>query len=109
MVTSLFKSFHEQHPDTDLYVATDPKYHELLHGNPHVHRVLPYVPAMEQEMLMAGAGQPVAEAYFDHFYHVCIQTQRLLSYLSQPKPAFDLEHWSTKRLPSGQPSYPCLT
>lgn len=92
MISSLFKSFHEQHPETDLYVAADPKYHELLYGNPLIHKVLPYLPAMEQEMLMAGAGQLDSEAYFDCFYHVCIQTQRLLSYLSQPSPAFDLTY-----------------
>lgn len=90
LVTSLFRSFHEQHPDTDLYVAIDPKYTEVLGCNPHIHRILPYQPAFEQELLMMGAGQ--REAYFDHYYHVCIQTQRLLSYLSQPKPAFDLTH-----------------
>lgn len=92
MVTSLFKSFHEQHPDTDLYVASDPKFHELLLGNPHVFKVIPYLPAMEQEMLMTGSGQLSSEVYFHTFYHVCMQTQRLLSYLSQPTPAFSLEY-----------------
>lgn len=88
LVTSLFRSFHEQHPNTDLYVMTDDKYRALLDGNPHVFRVLPYLSAMEQEMLAMGAGQK--ESYFDGFYHVCMQTQRILSYLSQPTPAFDL-------------------
>lgn len=92
MVTSLFKSFHEQHPDTDLYVMADTKYHDLLVGNPHVHRVLAYNPAFEQEMAAMGSGQPPSDSYFDVFYHVCVQTQRLLSYLSQPKPAFEVNY-----------------
>jgi len=91
LITSLFKSFHEQHPDTDLYVMCDEKYRSLLDGNEHVFRTLPYIPAAEQEMLMTAAGQPKANAYFDVFYHTAIQTQRLLSYLSQPAPAFSLE------------------
>jgi len=90
--TSLFKSFHEQHPDTDLYVMTDEKYHALLHGNPYVHKILPYLPAMEQELLAMGAGQKAENSYFDVFYHPAIQTQRLLNYLSHPKPSFNLEH-----------------
>lgn len=92
LVTALFKSFHKQHPDTDLYVMVDDKYRSLLDGNPYVHKTLPYLPAMESEMLAMGAGQPKDKAYFDVFYHAAIQTQRLLSYLSQPKPAFSLDH-----------------
>lgn len=90
IISSLFRSFHEQHPDTDLYVAADTKYHELLIGNPLVFKVLTYIPAMEQEMAMVGTGQK--EGYFDYFYHPAIQTQRLLSYLSQPTPAFNLSY-----------------
>jgi hypothetical protein len=90
LVTSLFKSFHAQHPDTDLYVMAEGKYHMLLEGNPHVHKILEYLPPMEQEMIAMGAGQK--EGYFDYYYHAAIQTQRLLSYLSQPKPAFDLTY-----------------
>lgn len=90
LVTSLFRSFHEQHPNTDLYVAVDSKYSDVLALNPHVFKVVPYQGAFEQEIQMMGAGQ--REGYFDYYYHVCIQTQRLLSYLSQPKPSFDLIH-----------------
>jgi hypothetical protein len=87
--TALFKSFHQQHPDTDLYVATDPQYHELLAGNEHVYKVLPYIPPMENELLMIGQGQ--GQRLFDVFYHTASQTQRMpLTYLSQPEPAFDV-------------------
>lgn len=91
ITTSLFESFHKQHPDTDLYVMVDEKYKALLDGNPYVHKTLPYIQAMEQEMLAIGAGQPPENAYFDVFYHPAVQTQRVLSYLSQPRPAFDLD------------------
>lgn len=101
LVTSLFKSFHAQHPDTDLYVMVDEKYRSVLDGNPLVHKVLNYDAAMEQEMLAMGAGKK--DAYFDVFYHAAIQTQRLLSYLSQPKPAFDMQHRILGRFVSTSP------
>lgn len=89
MATSLFESFHRQHPETDLYVATDPKYHEILAGNEHIHKVLPYLPPMESELAMIGIGKNVP--YFDYYYHLASQTQRMpLTYLSQPEPSFDI-------------------
>lgn len=89
MMTALFESFHEQHPDTDLYVATNPQYHEILAGNEHVYKTLPYIPAMEQELLMMGQG--VGPRYFDAgVYHPAVASQRHLAYLSLPEPAFDV-------------------
>jgi hypothetical protein len=43
---------------------------------------------MENELAMIGQG--VGQRYFDYYYHTAVQTQRLLSYLSNPEPAFDL-------------------
>ncbi len=88
MVTSLFESFHEQHPDTDLYVATDSRYHEVLAGNEHVYKALPYIPAMEQELAMIGQGN--GPRYFDFYYHPGVASQRQLAYLSSAEPAFDV-------------------
>jgi glycosyltransferase involved in cell wall biosynthesis len=90
LVTSLFKSFHEQHPNTDLYVATSQQYFPILEGNEYIHKVLPYLPMMESEMGMIGSGSKTN--YFDYFYHAAISTQRLLNYLSHVQPAFDLDH-----------------
>jgi len=87
--TALFRSFHQQHPDTDLYVATDPMYHELLAGNEHIYKVLPYIPAMESELAMIGQGH--GPRYFDWFYFPADQTQRKLGYLGRPEPAFDVK------------------
>jgi glycosyltransferase involved in cell wall biosynthesis len=92
LVTSLFRSFHDNHPNTDLYVMADQKYHEILFGNEYIFKVLPYVSAFEQEMLAIGAGQKAEDSYFDYYYHTAIPTQRQLSYLSQPSPAFDLQY-----------------
>jgi glycosyltransferase involved in cell wall biosynthesis len=82
MMTQLFESFHEQYPDHDLYVACDPKFAEVFAGNPHVHKVLPYQPFMEQEMACIGAGQKKGDGLFDVYMHPGILTQRQLFYLS---------------------------
>lgn len=86
--TSLFEGFHQQHPNTDLYVATLPQYADVLIGNQHVHKVLPYIPQMENELAMIGQGK--VNAYFSVYYHPAITTQRVLQYLSHPEPAFDV-------------------
>ncbi len=88
MCTALFKSFHEQHPDTDLYVATEPRFAELLAGNEHVYKMLAYIPAMENELAMIG--QANGPRFFDHFYFPADQTQRKLGYLGRPEPMFDV-------------------
>ncbi len=80
LVTSIFKSFHEQYPDHDLYVMTDPKYFEVFEGNPHVYKILPYIQVGEQEMAMIGCGQK--DGLFHVYFHPAIQTQRQLNYLS---------------------------
>jgi hypothetical protein len=81
IVTSLFKSFHEQYPNHDLYIMTSPQYFDIFKGNPYVHKVLAYQDFAEQEMTMMGAGQK--QGYFDVFLHPGILTQRHLGYLSQ--------------------------
>lgn len=90
MITALFESFHEQYPDHDLYVGTDPQHFEVFAGNPHVHRALPYHGAMEQELAMTGAGRG-DEPYFHVFFHPAIGSQRLLGYLSPDSIAHTLD------------------
>lgn len=89
IVTALFESIHKQHPDSDLYVATEPQYHSLLADNPYVFRVLPYLPAMENELMMCGQG--TSHYYFDAYYNPAITTQQHLAYLNSPEPAFSLQ------------------
>ena len=85
MMTALFESFHERYPNHDLYVATDPKHFDVLAGNPHVFKVLPYQPAFESELAMTGAGSD-GMRYFDVFFFPTIGSQKILAYLSQSNP-----------------------
>lgn len=84
IVTSLFKSFHEQYSNYDLYIMTSPQYFDIFKGNPYVYKVLAYQDFAEQEMTMMGAGQK--QGYFDVYLHPGILTQRHLGYLSQSNP-----------------------
>jgi hypothetical protein len=82
LVTSLFKSLHRKYDNHDLYVACDPKYFEILDGNPHVFKTIPYQSFMEQEMACIGSSQPLGHNLFDVYLHPAIATQRILHYLS---------------------------
>ncbi len=84
MCTALFESFHQQYPEHDLYVMTQPQYASIFDGDPHVHKVLPYIPQAENELVMTGAGQP--DGWFQVYMHPAIQSQRQLNYLTQSNP-----------------------
>ena len=88
--TSLFKSFKDMYPDYELYVATKPEYFRILDGNPYIKKVIPYLPNMENEMEMIGAGKE--KGYVDICMLPFIQTQRMLNYLSERKIDFDTKY-----------------
>lgn len=83
IATALFKGLTELYPEADLYVACDPKFNEVLAGNPYIHKVLPYHPAMEQELAMI--------QYVDYYYFPALATQRQLNYLSHDRIGLKLE------------------
>lgn len=81
----LFESLHKKYENTDLYVATDPKFFEAFEGNPYIHKLIPYQPIFEQEMAVCGAGQNKGDELFHYFLHPGILTQRHLQYLNSVK------------------------
>ncbi len=89
MITSLFKSFSEQNPNTDFYVATDPQYFEIFDGNPYVYKVLPYHQIMENEIMMTG--RSTEKGPFDGYCHLTVFTQRQLNYLTNNNLALNLK------------------
>lgn len=80
--TALFKGLTELYPEADLYVACDPKFSEVLAGNPYIHKVLPYHLIMEQELAMM--------RYVDYYYFPALATQRQLNYLTHDKIALTI-------------------
>lgn len=83
IATSLFPGLKSLYPEADLYVACDPKFNDILAGNEHVHKVLPYQPIMEQEMAM--------KEYVDFYYYPALPTQRQLAYLTKDRIGLELE------------------
>lgn len=80
IATSLFKDFHTRYPKHDLYVMCDNRYADILAGNPHVHKILPYFPPAENEMYCIGSG--TKEKLFDVFFYPGVSAQKFLNYLS---------------------------
>ena len=81
--TSLFKSIKEQYPNYNLYVATKPEYQEVLEGIPYVHKVINYVPQMDNLLWLEGRGDH--EGFFEVAYLPHLGTQRVLNYLHNGK------------------------
>lgn len=71
--TSLFESFHDTYPDTDLYFACHPQFHNILNGNNYVKKVIPYHNSMEDEFLMIGRG--AHNGYVD--YHINLNNSHI--------------------------------
>lgn len=86
MVTSLFKDFHERYPNYDLYVACEPKFAEILAGNPYVYKTLPYIPLLDSEMWAINAGGKPEDQLFHFYCHPAVQSQKVLNYLGNTNP-----------------------
>jgi glycosyltransferase involved in cell wall biosynthesis len=89
MASSLFRSIKQQYPDHDLYIGVEPKYADVFLGNPYVHKILAYHPAMESELMMAGQGKN--PGYVNVYMNCAIATQRQLNYLTNTNLALDLK------------------
>ena len=83
MSTSLFRSAKELYPEYNLYVATKPENFEILQGNEHVHKVLPWMSEMENQLWLEGHGNH--KGYFEIAFLPFINTQRILTYLHNGK------------------------
>ena len=90
MSTSLFESIKEQYPDYNLYVATQEEYMEMLDGNPHVHKTIPYFAVMDNCFWAEGKGD--YEGYFEISFTPHLSTQKNIEYLhnGKDKIAFDI-------------------
>ena len=89
--TSLFESLKEQYPDYNLYVATSEEHMELLGGNPFVHKIIPYLPQMDNCFWTEGQGDH--KGYFEIAFTPFFGTQRNINYLHNGKDniAFDIK------------------
>lgn len=89
--TSLFESIKKQYPDKKLFVATNPQYFSILEGNPYIHKVIQYIPQMDQLLWLEGIGEH--KGYFEIAFLPHIATQRVYNYQhnGKTKIAFSLK------------------
>jgi len=66
--TSLLEDFSKKYKDVDLYFACPPPLFPLLDGNPFVKKVLPYLPEMEDELMMIGRN--AHKGYVDYYINL---------------------------------------
>lgn len=91
LVSSLFESFKETYPDFNLYVATKPEYNNLLSGNKYIHKIIPYVPQMENLLWLEGINEH--KGYFEIGFLPYIGTQKIFNFQhnGKDKIAFNLK------------------
>lgn len=84
MTTSLLKGIKKKYgKNTDIYFMCDPKYNEILEGNPYIHKVIPWFDPFANEMNAIGAGKKEEDRFFHYFLFPAVSTQAFLNYLSQ--------------------------
>jgi ADP-heptose:LPS heptosyltransferase len=83
MSTSLFKNIKQNYPEHNLYVSVKSEYIEMLDGNPHVHKVIPFFKECENALLMEGHGDH--DGFFDILFLSHLMAQRQLNYLHNGK------------------------
>jgi hypothetical protein len=90
MATSLFESIRKRYPKPEwtFYFATKPQYFGLLDFNPHLDKVIPYHPLMENALALEGAGKN--KGLFDVVYLLHVGTQRVINYIHNGEDKSDL-------------------
>jgi glycosyltransferase involved in cell wall biosynthesis len=78
MATSLFPSIKRLYPDHNLYFACKEAYKDIILGNPNVHKWIPYLSAMEDELWLEGSGDH--KGWFEVAYLPYVVTQRITTY-----------------------------
>lgn len=61
--SSLFESFKEKYPKTDLYFSCHPQFFSVLNGNPYVKKCIPLSDGMDDELSMINNG-------FDYYFNI---------------------------------------
>ncbi len=79
LINSLMKNLKKQYKDYNIYVFTQPQYYGCIDDNPHVHKILPYSPTLENSLMMEGAGDH--EGLFEIAFYPHATTQKSLSYI----------------------------
>ena len=93
MSTSLFKSIKDKYPNKNLYVSTKPENFNLLYGNDHVHKVIPYNESFDHVLGLEGAGD--SEGHFSMVFAPYLTTQRHSNYIHNMEDNIDKDYLCT--------------
>jgi len=83
ILNSLMKNLKNLYPDKNIYIFTKPEFYQMIEDNPHVYKLLPYQPNVENLLFLEGRGDH--EGYFQLAFLPNIGTQRHLNYLHNGK------------------------
>jgi glycosyltransferase involved in cell wall biosynthesis len=89
LISSLCEDLKKQYNECDIYIGCDPQYFDLFIENPFVHKCLPFLPQMDQELLMTGQGDN--KGLFSFYINLGINTQRILNYVSRDRIGLEVE------------------
>ena len=81
MSTSLYKNLKEKYNEYKIIVATKESYFSILKGNPYIDKVIPYLPIMDNELIMTGSGKQ--KGFVDVYIFATAPMQRFLNYVTQ--------------------------
>ena len=89
MSTILFRSINEKYQEHTLYVACKKEFFNILAFNPHVHKLIPYNPSLDNVFSLEGSGD--SEGYFKVVYAPHFYTQKISCYQHNGKDVIDFE------------------
>lgn len=78
MINSLIPRLAKLYPEFRIYFATKPQFRELVEHLPEIHRVLDYLPIMDDIFAMTGRSEH--RGYFDYCFLPHGSTQRFMNY-----------------------------
>jgi glycosyltransferase involved in cell wall biosynthesis len=87
LFSSLLPSIKKLYQDYNIYFITKPEYHEILDGNPYIHKILPYGDQLDDMFTMEGRGDH--EGYFEVAYFPHTTTQKFITYVHNCKDKTD--------------------
>lgn len=82
-LTCLLPRLKELYPEFDIYLACDPQFAEIFEGNEFLHKVIPWHPNMDSEIMMTGWSKN--KGPFDVWVNPAAGAQRYLNYVSRDR------------------------
>jgi hypothetical protein len=95
MATSLLPDIHNIYPEYKIYFICESQYHEILYGNPYIHKVLPFTSECHDALVLEGFSNRKDRSdfagYFDIAILLHINNQVVLNYTRNSKDRISLD------------------